>query len=186
MTKFYDEDGKEVEAFTKEELDAEIEKKKKADEEAAAKKAEEDAAAKKAQEDAAKAKEQEGKKTEAQLLAERLERLEKQNQELRVEKIADQFAGNDQEKRKSFISKFDRLTGYEETPEGLAERAADAARLAFGSDAGIDTAGLGNAGGRNVNDAKQVQTTQQDKDIQSVLGISEADAKKYGSNGDNK
>lgn len=180
MSKLFDENGNEVEAFTKEELDAEIEKFKKEEEDADAKKKEEEAAAAKAKEEEENKQKAETEKTEVEKMNERLSRIEAENKQLKVEKLADQFAGNDAEKRKIFMAKFDRLTGYEETGDGLIERATDAAKLAFGEDAGIDTTTLGNAGGRNPGDVKQVQTTQADKDIQSALGISEDDVKKYG------
>lgn len=184
MVKLFDADGNEVEAFSQEELDAklqdEITKKQQEADAAAAAKAEADRKA-------AESNDDKTKKTEAQLLAERLERLEKDNKQLRIEKLADQFAGNDPEKRKTFMSKFERLTGYEETADGFAERAQDAVKLAFGAPQSIDTTNLGNAGGRNINDVKHSPTTEVDKTIQAALGISADDVKKYsGVNNENK
>lgn len=185
MGKLFDENGDEVTAFTQEELDAAkkeaVTAAKTADEEAAA-------ATAKEKENADIAAADNATKTDAQKLEERLARIEAENTKFRVEKLADQFAGDDKEKRIQFMSKFDRLTGYEDTPEGMAERASDAVRLAFGIEAGVDTAGLGDSGGRGEDSKGVVQSTEADKDIQSMLGISSDDVQKYSkdANGDKK
>lgn len=87
----------------------------------------------------------------------------------------------DADTRKVFDAKFDSLTtGYADTPEGYATRAHDAYLLATGSKPSADF-GLGNMmspmGKANV-DTKVV--TDLDRGIRSALGISDADAEKFG------
>ena len=161
MTTYYDEQGNAVEAFSKEELEAQL---------------------------AAKLEEQQTTQApapESQDMSPVLARLQKTENDLyqmRVEKYADIHAGNDAEKREKFMAKFGRLTGYEETPDGIAERARDAAKLAFDdAQAAASTADLANAGGRNVNVAPQGAAPANDAEAQlrKELGISDDDVEKY-------
>jgi len=174
MAKFFDDQGKEVEAFSKEELDAQVK-----------------AASEKAAADAKAAATPPAPPPPPAVppatpgvdpvIAARLDRLEKQNAELVIGAAVTKYAGSDPEKAKTFRAKFDRLQGYEDTEAGLAERAADAAKLAFGTDApSIDVTGLANAGGKSVDAGKTIAPTEADKAVQGALGISAEDVKKYG------
>lgn len=177
MAKFKNENGEEFEAFTQEELDA------KASELATA-------AAAKAVEDYKKAnpakkeepvieKKQDGDPVAK--LAQTVEALQKQLLEEKVANFARTFAGSEATKQAEFKAKFERLTGYPETPEGLAERAADAARMIGVNPSSVDISGVaGTGGGRNVDGTGKPAATEADKVVQKVLGITEADVKKYG------
>jgi hypothetical protein len=157
MTTYYDEQGNAVEAFSKEELEAQL---------------------------AEKLKEQTPPAPQADLspVLERLQKTESALYEMRVEKYADIHAGNDAEKREKFMVKFGRLTGYEETPEGIAERARDAAKLAFDATQDASTQGLADTGGRSVDTASQNFAPSNDIETQlrRELGISDTDVEKYG------
>lgn len=170
MGKFFTDSGAEVEAFSKEETEKMI-----ADAKAA------EAARLTAEAEGAKAKADEGKqKTDLDVLLERVARIEGENKAMRIDKYAGMFAGTDSEKRKQFAESFNRLTGYEENEQGFELRAKDAARLAFGSDKPIDMGGLAAGGGRNIDGKAAVPTTEADKVVRAALGISDADAAKYG------
>lgn len=173
MSKFFDEQGNAVEAFSKEELDAQI---KTASEKAIA-----DLKAETPPAPPAPPVTPPATPGIDPAIAARLDRLEKQNSELRVSAAVSKYAGTDPEKAKTFRAKFDRLQGYEDSETGLAERAADAAKLAFGTDApGIDVTGLANAGGKSVDAGKTIAPTEADKAVQGALGITAEDVKKYG------
>lgn len=167
MAKFFDEEGNEVTGFSQEELDAKVV---------------EGITAKEA--DIRKAAVEEYTKNNPpksdDTLVARLQKLEDDNKSMRISSFATRFAGADVEKQTAFKTKFDRLTGYEETEAGWSERATDAAKLAFGEAAGINIGDVAGAGGRNPDNVKQVAQTEADKQIQSVLGISAEDVTKYG------
>lgn len=104
------------------------------------------------------------------------------------ETIADRYAGADKENRDKFQQKFDRLTGYEDTPEGLAARAEDARTLAFGENAPvIDVAALGGTGsGRNVDDAGKKTPSEADKTVRTLLGITPKDVETFAPKGEHQ
>lgn len=112
----------------------------------------------------------------------RIDKVEGYVSSSRVKELGAPFVGGDKEKLKTFTESFNRLSGYEDTEEGQSQRAAAAARLAFGTDVGIDTAALGAGGGRSVDGTPTPQQSASDKAIQDALGISQADVTKYGSN----
>lgn len=156
MTTYYDEQGNAVEAFSKEELEAQLAQVKK-----------------------------ENVPQDAPDLSPVLDRLQKTESalyEMRVEKLADSHAGNDADKRQAFVAKFGRLTGYEETAEGMAERAKDAAKLAFDTaGAGASTEGLSDAGGRGEEGSGGVvaPSSSADAELRAALGITDKDVEKY-------
>jgi membrane protein involved in colicin uptake len=191
MAKFKDENGDEFEAFTQQELDA----KAKELSDAAAVRAVEDYKAA----NPAKSAEQvaaEKAATDAKTLADNepitkltktVEALQQQLTQERVSGFAKTYAGNDQAKQTEFKAKFDRLTGYSDTPEGVAERAADAAKLIGVNPQSVDIGGIVGAGsGRNVDGAGAMKITEADKVVQNALGISAEDVKKYGGDTVNK
>lgn len=185
MAKFKNENGEEFEAFTQEELDAKA--KEVAD--AAAAKAVEDyktanpaktveqiAAEKKAADEAAVAANEPMTK-----LAKELADVKAKLTSAEVAGFARTYAGADATKQSEFKNKFERLTGYADTAEGMAERAQDAARMIGVNPVGVDISGVaGTGGGRNVDSAGVVQPTEADKIVQKALGITAEDAKKYG------
>jgi len=155
MTTYYDEQGNAVEAFSKEELEAQL---------------------------ASKLKENTPAQPDLSPVLERLQKTESALYEMRVEKYADIHAGNDAEKREKFMTKFGRLTGYEETANGLAERAKDAAKLAFDVAPTDDMSNLADAGSKGIDTKSQngVVTNDAEKELQKQLGITDADIEKYG------
>jgi hypothetical protein len=191
MAKFKDENGDEFEAFTQQELDA---KAKELSDAAAAKAVEEyktanpaksadQIAAEKAAADAKALADNEP----IAKLSKTVEALQQQLNQERVSGFAKTYAGNDQTKQTEFKSKFDRLTGYSDTPEGIAERAADAAKLIGVDPKSVDIGGVSSTGsGRNVDSAGAVKITEADKIVQNALGISAEDVKKYGGETANK
>lgn len=194
MTKLYDESGDEVEgAMTKEEFEAQKN-------DAIAKAVEEALNAEKEKEKLnkehpAKADEQTTGKTETTepnlgqtddiaLLKKQIEALSSSINSERVGKFADKYSAGDPEKAKLFQEKYERLTGYEDTPDGISERAADAARLAGLEPASVDIGAVSGTGtGRDISGTGTQKVSEADKAIRNMLGISEDDAKKYG--GDN-
>ncbi len=174
MAKFKNEEGEEFEAFTADEVEA---AKNAAIETAKAAAIEEYKAAN------PPAAEGDGTApTEVEQLKGLVMSLKQTMEQQTVSGFAQQFAGADTAKQAEFKTKFDRLTGYPETPEGLAERAADAAKLiGVEAPAGVDVGGLaGTGGGRNVDPATAVQATEADKVVQKALGITAEDVAKFG------
>jgi len=178
--KAFDAEGKEIEVFSQEELDAKL---KEFTEKTASEKAEADAkaAADKAAADAAAAAG--GNNDEvpawAKPIIDTVNSLKSNHTQTYVEKVA---TGLDADKRKLVETKFAGLTGYEETPEGMARRAEDAYLLATGEKFNAGTVNVQNLmssgnGGRTQTDNKVV--TETDKEIQSALGITSADAEKF-------
>jgi hypothetical protein len=156
MGKYFDENGNEVEAFSKDDVE-------KAKQEAAA---------------GVKVPDLPFKPEEFESIKSTLSTVTAQLQGMRIEKYAGMYAGNDPEKVKAYKDRFGRITGYADDDAGFEARAKDAARLAFGTDVGVavDTSGAG----RSVDTTKPAERSAEDKVIQSALGISEEDAKKYG------
>lgn len=110
--------------------------------------------------------------------------LEEVHAKLRDREIADYaktYAGNDTKKQDEYKTKFGRLTGYAETPEGLAERASDAAKMIGIDPTTVDVGDVaGTGGGRNIDSAAAVRQSEADTVVQKALGISVEDVKKYG------
>lgn len=180
MPKLFDADGNEVEALTKEESEAAV-----AAAVEAAKVAAETAATEAATAAAAAAAAAEGgddMPAWAKDLKTSVERLATVQETGTRESLAAQYTGNDAEKTAAFMTKFDRLTGYADTKEGLAERAADAAKLAFGEGKVVDVSSFaGTSSGRTVGAAgEKPLTTELDKKIQAPLGITAAMVEKHG------
>ena len=154
MTTYYDEQGNAVEAFSKEELEAQLAAQTPVPVEA----------------------------PDLSPVLERLQKTENALYEMRVEKLADSYAGSDAEKRQAFIAKFGRLTGYEETIDGMAERAKDAAKLAFDTvDTGASTEGIANVGGRSVDGEGKTTapSNSAEAELRAALGITDTDVEKY-------
>lgn len=180
--KAFDAQGKEIEVFSQEELDAKI---KEASDKALADaktqaEADAKAAADKAAADAAAAAG--GNNDEvpawAKPIIDTVNSLKSNHTQGYVEKVAN---GLDADKRKLVETKFAGLSGYEETPEGMARRAEDAYLLATGEKFNAGTVNVQNlmgAGGGRTQGGDKV-TTEADKDIQSALGITPADVEKY-------
>lgn len=184
MAKFKNDAGEEVEALTADEVTAKV---KEASEAAAAKAIEdykkanpaktpeEIAADKKAADDKAKA--------DAEPIAKLTKDLAEVSSKLRGKEIADlarTYAKGDVDKQKSFTEMFGRLTGFENTPEGMiaqAEAAAGAVGINVKSVNVGDVSGTG--AGRNVDAAGKPVTSEADKAIQAALGIKPEDAVKY-------
>lgn len=161
MTTYYDEQGNAVEAFSKEELEAQLAQVKK-----------ENVPQDASEQDA----------PDLSPVLDRLQKTESALYEMRVEKLADSHAGNDADKRQAFVTKFGRLTGYEETAEGMAERAKDAAKLAFDTAGeGASTEGLADAGGRGEEGGGKVvaPSSSAEAELRDALGITDKDVEKY-------
>lgn len=98
-----------------------------------------------------------------------------------IKDMAKLYAPGDVEKQKEYETNFGKLTGYENTPEGLAEQAEAAARLS-----GIDVTGVSvgdvaaTSGGKNIDSAAQAKSSDADAALQKALGISPEDVAKYG------
>lgn len=102
---------------------------------------------------------------------------------LRARDIADfakTYAGADKAKQDEYKTAFSRLTGYESTPEGLAEQAVAAARLIGIDPKTVDVSGVASTGNRNVDTGKPAVATEADKVVQKALGITAEDVKKFG------
>ncbi len=175
MATYKDADGNDVEAFTQAELDIKAK-------EAA------DAAAAKAVEDYKAANPTpvvvEKKEETSDPLAGIKQTIESLQSTIRARDVADlarTYAGADAAKQGEFKANFSKLTGFADTPEGLAEQAVAAAKMT-----GIDVAGVnvgdvaGTGSGRNVDGAATPQATEADKVVQKALGITTEDVKKYG------
>jgi hypothetical protein len=94
----------------------------------------------------------------------------------------------DADKAKEVSERFDSMTGYEDTKEGLSRRAEDAYLLVVGEkpDSGGVNMGNINAGGTGqapVTTGKE--SSADDKQLRGVLGITDADVEKFG-NKENK
>ncbi len=183
MAKLFDEDGNEVEgALTKEEIEtataAAVETAKTEALDAYKKEHPEETPEEKTAREAAEAAATAAEKTPQQIAEEAVASA------LRTRDIADMakaFAPGDAAKQAEIIANAGRLTGYEQTPEGLAGQVENAAKMAGIDVSGIDVSSVGNTGGgRNIDNANQVKTTEVDKTVQKILSISPEDVKKYG------
>lgn len=96
--------------------------------------------------------------------------------------VTSEIAGGlDADKREAFTKRFDSLTGYEETPEGIQRRAQDAYLLTVGQPYQAQAINMGNivaTGGSPTRPSAPAPEI--DKAFGQVFGISEADAAKYG------
>lgn len=118
-------------------------------------------------------------------LTKTVEGLQTQLQQERLGKFAHTYAGADAEKQNAYKTAFTRLTGYEETPEGQQQRAADAARLAFGSDQPVvDVANLAPTQTGGPSGDKKPAQTEADATIQKALGITPEMVKTFGPGGE--
>lgn len=182
MAKYFDEDGKEIEAFTKEDVDKMIKEKADADAKAAAEA--------KAIEDARAAAVNDGKKgtekSPLDLALEEISSIKSQLHQSRVKEYGTRYAGSDPEKIKQFSESFGRLTGYAEDDAGFDLRAKDAARMAFGTDASVNMGDLTSGGGRNVDAKVGAPATPEDKVLRAALGITDKDVEKFGTVGEAK
>lgn len=177
--KAFDKDGKEIEVFSQEELDAKI---KEAGEKAAADALAAAEAKAKADADAAAAAAGQGGNEIpewAKPIVAAVQSLSQNHTMGYVDKVA---TGLDADKRKEVEAKFASLTGYEETPEGMARRAEDAYLLATGERFNAGTVNMGNlmASGSGRTDTDPKVQTETDKNVQAALGISQADVEKFG------
>lgn len=88
----------------------------------------------------------------------------------------------DDDKRDEFNKKFESLSGYDETPEGLQQKASDAYLLVTGQryeESGVDMRGFTGVG-RGPVEAKKPEDSADAKAIEEVFGISDEDKEKYG------
>ncbi len=95
--------------------------------------------------------------------------------------VADVVSAVEADKRELFNTKFNNLTGYPETPEGLQARARDAYVLTTGQPYNAPAVNMQNivaANGRPV--IPQAPKGEVNKEVAAVFGISEEDVKKYG------
>lgn len=178
--KAFDKDGNEIDVFSQEELDAKL---KEFTDKTASEKAEADAKAKaaadKAVADAAAGGNNDEVPAWAKPIIAAVDSLKSNHTQGYVEKVA---TGLDADKRKLVETKFAGLSGYDETPDGMARRAEDAYLLATGEKFNAGTVNMQNlmgsgSGGRTATTDKV--TTEADKEIQSALGITTADIEKF-------
>jgi hypothetical protein len=87
------------------------------------------------------------------------------------------------DKQPIFTAKFDQLTGYPETPEGMQQRASDAYLLTTGQryeTSGVNMQNIVAANGSPVRPG--APATEVDKAFQQTFGITDEDVKKHSSN----
>lgn len=177
--KAFDAEGNEIEVFSQEELTAKIEEEKQkalAD----AKKASDDAEKAKADADAAAAGA--GKPDDipawAQTLITQVQTLATGTKQTVLSKYT---SGLDADKKKDVETRFESLSGYEDTPEGQSKRAADAYLLVTNKPFNAGEVNMPNlmAAGGAPSIVNGDPVTPKDKEIQSVLGITSEDVAKY-------
>lgn len=113
--------------------------------------------------------------------ADRVDRLAGNQSEQYIDGV---LTGLDADKQKTVREKFGSMTGYEDTPQGLQQRANDAYLLVTGErpqEGGVDMTNLHASGGGRSEHTEQ-KYSEADKEIQKTLGVTEEDVKKYGSN----
>ncbi len=162
MAIFKDAQGNDVEAYTKEEVEAQVV-----------------SASTSAVEDFKKNNPPKQEHVVDPKITETITSLQRKVGELQLSNHITKYTGGDAEKVAKFKSKFERLQGYEDTEAGLAERAADAARLAFGDVASLDVSHLAAPGGKGNGGGNQ-PPSEDDKLIKAALGITPDDVAKYG------
>ena len=109
------------------------------------------------------------------------EQVTKLSGNLQTTVISDYAASLDADKKQAFNSRFDSLTGYPDTPEGMQKRAADAYLLTTGQPYEAQAINMGNivaAGNGPVRPAAPVGEV--DKAFAQTFGITEQDVAKYG------
>lgn len=99
--------------------------------------------------------------------------------------VLGRFTGSvSEDQRKEIQEKYNAMTGYENTPEGLEARASDAYTLVVGrrpEESGVNLGNVNAAGGAPAGGGDGgYQPTESDKELQKALGVSEDDVKKYG------
>lgn len=164
----FDKEGNPIEGvFSKEELEAQVQ-------------VELDARIKAAEEaEAAEQQQQTDMPEWAQSLMQKVDSLSSNATRTFVDRVSSTL---DSDRKREVETKFNQLTGYEETAEGLARRAEDAYLLATGEryNAGrVDMSNLAAAGGGKTQTDSRV-ISEADKQIQAALGITPADIEKYG------
>lgn len=202
MAKYFDKDGKEVEAYTQEELDAQkaqaLEEYKKAnpdknDEIAALQQKLKEAEEREKNgggDDAQKKRLKDEKEDIKKELTQKIDDLTKAFDEYRngittsaKETILGKLVGADKDLRAKVELKMNNLTGYPDTPEGTAQKIQDAYTMATGTrptPSMMD--GITGAGGRGEgagSDGNKGGMTENGKAIANVLGIKEETVKKY-------
>jgi hypothetical protein len=175
---YYNEEGLKIEGLlTQAEVDAQIAAAKVVDQKAGA-----DAEAAMAVAEAAKVAaiaKVEDTPAWATSLIERLQVIENNGTKTYINNVTSML---DADKKKEVEAKFNQLTGYENSPEGLTRRAEDAHLLTTGERYNANSVDLQNltaAGGGRTN-VSGPAVTEVDKGIQSVLGITGADVEKFG------
>lgn len=175
----FDKDGKPVEGvFSKEEVEAQV--KAAADKAAADAKAASDAAIEAARV-AAEAAGAGGDQIPewAKTLVQKVDSLSNHNTQSYLGKVV---TGLDSDKAKEVEAKYASLTGYAETPEGLARRSEDAYLLATGQKYNAGTVNMGNlmASGQGKSNIDPKAITEVDKNINTALGNTPEDVAKFG------
>lgn len=175
--KIKQEDGTEIDVFTQEEVDA---KAKEAADKAAAEAL--DAYKKEHPEDPTpNPKEEDQPPAWAKPLIDKVAALDGNQTKSHLSRVLN---GLDADKQKEVEAKFETLTtGYDSTPDGLARRAEDAYLLATGAKFEGDAFNMGNlgaAGGQKPAIGDSAAQTATDKTVQTALGITPEDVKKYG------
>jgi hypothetical protein len=202
MAKFFDKDGKEIEAFTQEELDAQkaqaLEEYKKANPDKSdeiARLTEElriatEKAAGGAGDEAQKRRLKQEKEDAEKALDEKVAALKKEFDEYKngitssaKETILGKLVGADKDLRAKVELKMNNLTGYPDTPEGTAQKIQDAYTMATGTrptPSMMD--GITSAGGRGEgsgNDGNKGGMTENGKLMAKAIGVSDDSIKKY-------
>lgn len=173
MAELFDKDGKPVEgAMTKEEIDAAVA--------AAGTKAVDDFKAANPPKEEKKEEVKDEVQKQIEQLSSLVQGLVTTNNESVKASFASKFAGGNADDAAKFNTMYDRLTGFEETPDGRAERAEAAARAAGLSTEGIDVGDFaGTGGGKNIDPAKTVASTSADKLLQPMFGLTPEDVTKF-------
>jgi hypothetical protein len=130
----------------------------------------------------AKEKEAEGEKTPAELAQEAADRAVAAALRTRdIQDMAKLYAPGDSAKQKEIIDNARRVSGFEETPEGLVSQVEAAAAMSGIDTKGVDLSGLAmTSGGRDVDVKPNVKATEADATVQNALGIKPEDVEKYG------
>ena len=172
----YDDKGNEVEgALTPEEVQAKIDADKKVIEDAAIEQYKKDNPPAPAPAEVIPPKTEEAPaiQTDPAVLA----RLDAQERE----RLADKFAGQDPQKRADFLASYNKLTGFANDEAGIAARAADAQKLAFGTAPSVDVNTVaGTGGGRNADGAAGKPVVDLESPAAKLFGVTKEDAEKFG------
>jgi len=170
--KFTDEEGNEIEVKTDEEIAADIE--------AARLEAIEEYKKNNPPAETPAKTQEEGAVDPIEELKKTVEGLQTTLRAKEIKDLARTYAPGDTAKQAEFEKGFSRLSGYENTPEGMLEQAEAAAKIAgidVSSVSVADVAGTGS--GRNIDSKASVAKSEADAVIQKALGITEEDVKKF-------